>query len=57
MRATFHATVERRKLLEEEARGVMRLFDDGATETAEAAPEKLYSPAAGEAVLDFRGRR
>lgn len=40
--AMRQAAIEQRILLEEEARGVMRLFDDGAQETGEEAPEKLY---------------
>jgi hypothetical protein len=36
------AAIEQRRLLEEVARGVMRLFDNGGSEAAVAPPDKLF---------------
>lgn len=41
--AMRQAAIERRRLLDEEARGVMRLFDNGGSAAADAPPEKLYN--------------
>ena len=40
--AMRRAAIEQRRLLEEEAKGVMRLFENDGSEPAAASPEKLY---------------